>query len=134
MKSFTQFIGEREWSDDRLPVLRALEESGEYSTGEIMSWFKENLVVDSEEEIVEHTKGTMLYDVMLKKHARFTKGFVPWSRISFGKDNLDYFKKRKYAVIRDNATNEPLCFWIAKRDERLFYKENAVIDQLFQDF
>lgn len=129
MKGFSEFIRENEGNLDQLPLLHELDEG----SGEIIRWIKDNLEVDSESEIVEHTKGGMLYDILLKKHKGYTKDMVPWSRLSFKEARLDWYNRRRYAVLT-NRQHEPLCFWIAKRDEYLFYGDNEVINTLFHDF
>jgi hypothetical protein len=138
VKSFTQFIGESEEHIDTLPVLHELEESGEHRPGEVIKWFKENIGVVDLLDIVEHDKTSPFYDIMQNKHHKFIKlsriSFVPWSRISIGPTRLEWFKERRYAVLIDNKVNEPLCFWIAKSDEYLFYSDTTILDKIFGDF
>lgn len=130
MKSFNQFIGESQ-TQERLPVLWKLEHTGEYHTGDISRWLKTCMGITSESDIVELSKGSFLYDKILKKHSRF-KRHIQQARISIGSMRLDWIEKRKYAYLMDE-TGEPLCFWTSKENESLFYKDTDLVDQLFKD-
>ncbi len=132
MKGFSEFIGESH-RDQALPVLQELEESRDRDST-VIDWFKENLKVDNISRIIEHSKESPFYSIMSKKHGRFNPMKSPWSRLTFRSMRLEWFKDRKYAVLIDIESREPLCFWISKEDERLFYSDNIIVDRLFKDF